>query len=267
MNAHCESPRYGKVFAIPAALGLTCLISAGAERVDWLEFSPVGNASGFFLRDDSGTSLVEGSLATQRGTVFSGFPSARTFSGEYWQGSTGFTDSLSGNALVHATAFRVAAPSGGPASYTIELDIPENREILLMVGDLYHGSDISRTAGVNISARSDSSVAGISLEGIWGWDNGISRMSDDLAWMAGVGTLSTVTGATGESKAAFFRIDPVSGTNARLVLGVPDGLAGTGDTIMVALGVVVPEPSATLLGLSGGAALLLGRRRVTGTGS
>lgn len=264
MNAHRESPRYGSVFAIPAALGLTCLVSAGAERVDWLELAPGGNASGFFLLDDSGIPVVDGALSVQRGTVFSGFPSARNFAGEYWLGNTGFTDSVSGNALVHATAFRVAAASGGPASYTIEFGIPENREILLMVGDLYHGSDISRTAGVNISALSDSAVAGISLAGTWGWDNGISRMSEDLAWTAGVGTLSTVTGATGESKAAFFRIAPVTGANARLVLSVPDGLAGTGDTIMVALGVVVPEPSTTLLWLAGGTGLLLRRRRAKG---
>ncbi len=261
MNALRGFLRYGRACAIPISLGLTCHVSAAAERVDWLELAPGGTASGFSLRDDAGTTLVDGALAVQRGTVFSGFPSARNFSGEYWQGNTGFSDSLSGNALVHATAFRVAAASGGPASYTIEFDIPENQEILLMVGDLYHGSDISRTAGVNISALSDSAVAGISLEGIWGWDNGISRMSDDLAWTAGVGTLSTVTGATGESKAAFFRIAPVTGANARLVLGIPDGLAGTGDTIVVALGVVVPEPSTALLWLAGGAGMLLRRRR------
>jgi len=261
MNALRGLPRYGSLSAIPIALGLTCHVATAAERVDWLELVPGGTASSFSLRDDSGATLVGGALNVQRGTAFAGFPSARNFAGQYWQGDIGFSDSFNGSALVHATAFRVAAASGGPASYTIEFGIPEGRELLLMVGDLYHGSDISRTAGVGISAFSDSEAGAISLEGIWGWDNGITRMSDDLAWTAGIGLLSTVSGGTGESKAAFLRIAPVSGTNARLRLSVPDGLAGTGDAIMVALGVVVPEPSAALLCLAGGAGMLLRRKR------
>lgn len=241
--------------------GLTLQAGGATAIVDWLEFSPGSPSSSFTLRDDTGTSLSSGLLTVRRGVSFAGFPSARSFADAYWEADTGLVNSLTGDSSVSGMAFRVAAAAGGPADYTIEFLIPEGQEILLMVGDLYRGSDTSRTAGVGVSVHYDGGSAPLSLEGMWAWDNGISRMSETLSWDSGTGVLSTVSGESGESMAAFFRIAPVMGENARIVLTVPDGLSGTGDAIMVALGVVVPEPSTVFLAALGSTGLLIRRRR------
>lgn len=261
MKALLNVAKYPAVLIVPFALGLAAQSAHATDTVDWLVFGSGGNASGFSLLDDLGNPAATGALTVSRGSVFSGFPSARSFEDRYWIDDIGLLDSQSGDSLVHATSFRVAAAPGGPASYTIELDVPTGQELLLMVGDIYHGSENSRTAEVILSAFSDTGSSLIQLEGIWAWDNGISAMSENLSWSAGTNTLSPSSAAEGESKAAFFRIAPLYGSNGKLMIEVPDGLAGSGDTIVVALGVMVPEPSAFLMTMAGAAVVMLRRRR------
>lgn len=243
-------------------MGLFLQSSAATTAVDWLELAAGGTASSFSLLDDTAAPLAGGRLLIQQGISFPGFPSPRTFAGGFWAADTGFSDSDLADLTVQGLALRVA-PIGGAANYTIEVSLPEDREVILVVGDLYHGAT-AQTVGMTLSAISDGSPSPVVLAGMFDWSNGVSSMSEDLVWNESAGTLVTSTQANGESTAAFFRIAPISGANPRLVLSVPQGFAtGTGDTIVVGLGVVVPEPAAAMM-LAVSSGMWAGRRRRRG---
>ena len=244
-----------------ASLAFTLTSPAATLMVDWLKLPGGSSPAGFQLLDDSNTVLGGGSLAVAQGISFPGLPAPRTLNSAFWTGTTGFSDSVTGLADVSAMEFRVAPSLAGQANYTIQLSVPAGRQLLLVVGDLFHNATAS-TAGISIAALSDSGSVPVTLAGMYGWNNGASSLTQNLAWDQPTGALTTTTGANGDSKLAFLEIGPISGLNPRLVLTVPQGYAlGTGDSVIIGVGAVVPEPSViTLAGICGMLALVLRRR-------
>ena len=243
-----------------ASLAFTLTAPAATVMVDWLKLPAGSSPGGFQLLDDSDSALGSGSLVIAQGVSFPGRPAPRTLNSAFWTGTTGFSDSVTGLADVSAMEFRVA-PSAGQASYTIQLVVPAGRQLLLVVGDLFRNAT-AFTAGITIAALSDSGSVPVTLAGFYGWNNGASTLTQDLAWDQPTGALTTTAGANGDSKLAFLQIGPISGLNPRLVLTVPQGYAvGTGDSVIIGVGAVVPEPGViTLAGICGMLALVLRRR-------
>ncbi len=239
------------------ALVLVCATaSRGATVVDWFDLAAGGSSTSFSLTADGGLPAATGALAIQsgKGISFPGFPSARTFNSGFWSGDTGFRDSLTGTDRVAAFDIRVA-PQGGAAAYSLTFSIPAGREIVIAVGGLYRGP-----SGATQSIVATSSGGVVSFVQTLAW-NGSDVFDQEIEWNAATATLATTLGSDGDSGIAFFRIGPLAGANPSLTFTVPMGYAaGTGDSISIGLGAVVPEPSAlTLAGL--GAALVLARRR------
>ncbi len=243
-----------------ASLAFTLTAPAATLMVDWLKLPGGSSAAGFQLLDDSNSVLGGGSLMVAQGESFFGLPAPRTLNSSFWNGTTGFSDSVTGLADVSAMEFRVA-PSAGQANYTIQLAVPAGRQLLLVVGDLFRNATAS-TAGISIAALSDSGSVPVTLAGMYGWNNGASSLTQDLAWDQPTGALTTTAGANGNSKLAFLQIGPISGLNPRLVLSVPQGYGlGSGDSVIIGVGAVVPEPGViTLAGICGMLALVLRRR-------
>ena len=232
-----------------------------AVVVDWLKLAGGSSPSGFQLLDDNSTAVASGSLAivSNQGASSLSLP-ARTLNSSYWTGTTGFTDSVTGLADVSAMDFRVA-PVSGKANYTIEFSVPAGRQMLLVVGDFFHNATAS-TVGMSIAAGSDSGSVPVTLAGMYGWNNGVTLLTQDLAWDQPTGSLTTTAAANGDSKFAFLQIGPISGLNPRLTLSVPNGYAlDAGDAVIIGIGTVVPEPGiVTLAGVCGILGLLLRRR-------
>jgi len=233
-----------------------------AVVVDWLKPPSGSLSSGFQLTDDNSIAVASGSLAvvSNQGASFPSLP-LRTLNYSGWTGNTGFTDSLTGQADVSAMEFRVAPDMNGKANYTIQISVPAGRQLLLVVGDLFHDATAS-TAGVSIAALSDSGSVPVTLAGMYSWNNGATVLNQDLAWDQPSGALTTTAAADGNSKLAFLQISPISGLNPRLVLSVPQGYGfGTGDSVIIGIGTVIPEPGIfTLVGVCGILGLVLRRR-------
>lgn len=243
-----------------ASLAFTLTAPAATLMVDWLKLPDGSSQSGFQLLDDNSAALGGGSLVIAQGQSFRGIPAPRTLNSAFWTGTTGFSDSVTGLADVSAMEFRVV-PVSGQASYTIQLSVPAGRQLLLVVGGLFHNATAS-TVGISIAALSDSGGVPVTLAGMYGWNNGATSLTQDLAWDQPSGALTTTAAANGDSKLAFLQIGPISGLNPRLVLTVPQGYgAGTGDSVIIGVGAVVPEPGViTLAGICGMLALVLRRR-------
>lgn len=246
------------------AVGLGCVPSASAATVvvDWLTLGSGATPGAFALRGDGGTTLASGSLAIEsgKGIAFPGFPASRNFNAASWSAAPPVEDSVGADGRVNGFDIRVA-PQGGMASYRLELSVPAGVELWLAVGGLFHGSN-GKTDAVVISSLSDSAMGVVALQQIAGWGNGITQYNQDVEWDEPTRTLSTTTGSSGDSEIGFFKIDPISGPNPRVVLTVANGYnVSTGDSISVGLGIAVPEPGAfALLGL-GSLLVLSGRRR------
>ena len=243
---------------------LACCVTvpAATVTVDWLKLPSGSPPSGFQLMDDSSAPLAGGKLILTQGQSFLGTPSQRTLNASFWAGTTGFSDSVTGLADVSAISFRVA-PVDGKASYEIELSVPAGRQLVLVVGDLF-GNAAAWTTKVTITALSDSSSVPVTLAGMYGWDNGATSLSQALAWDQATGSLSTTSDANGDSKLAFLEIGPIAGLNPRLVLSIPEGYSGsnTGDSVVIGVGSVIPEPGIfALAGICGMLGLAMRHRR------
>jgi hypothetical protein len=117
---------------------------------------------------------------------------------------------------------------------------------------------------VVISAFSDAGAGGVAWNGSFEWNSGVTPLTQELDWDPSNSTLSPSVNANGESRMAFFTVQGMAGTNAKIRLSVPNGFnTGLGDSIYVALGTAIPEPSAALLGVLG-SLVLLRRRRAPG---
>lgn len=239
------------------ALG-TASAQAASVAVDWLQLASGATPGAFSLLDDGGAAVVGGKMTIASGVSFPGLPAARTLNSQYWQTTPEAADSVNGSGAVSGFEVRVA-PIGGAASYTIELTVPGGTQLVLAVGELYRTTG-AFTSGVGISATGDSGSVPVQLMEILSWNDGLKAFSQDLAWDGS--TLSTVAGANGDSKVAFFSIGELDGASSKVTLSIPAAYAsGTGDSLTFALGLVnVPEPGSLLLGAAGLAAAF-GRRR------
>jgi hypothetical protein len=250
---------YPKVIA---ALVMATAVSADAASVvvDWLVTQPGGTVGAFKLLDDAGTAAADGSMAVFAGQGFPGLPMSRGFAAGNWSAQPELTDTLTGDASISAMEFRVV-PAGGLANYAINLQVPSNQPLIVVVGGLLRNS-ASATQQVGISAFSDLATAPVALRSTNVWSNGLIILNQSVSWNPLTQVLSTTAGADGDSEFAFFDVGPIAGPNARLSFTVPDGyVAGSGDSIFVGLGVVVPEPSAVGLLLLGAGAFVARRRR------
>lgn len=247
-----------RILLIAAALLETA--SAASMAVDWLQYQNGGGPGGFSLANDSGIVSAGGKLVVGSGASMPGFPAGRTLNSQFWETAPQAGDSVLGNGTVSAFDVRVA-PQAGAASYSIELSVPTGRGLVLMVGDLFSGAAGS-TAGITLTAVSDTGSSTISLIEILGWDNGVKASNKGLLWN-GTDTLTTTGGADGDSKYAFFEIGALSGPNARIVLNIPEGYnQGAGESITLGLGLLpIPEPGISALACVGFCLLLRKRMR------
>ncbi len=244
-----------------AAAGMAGSLPAATVSVDWLQLAAGGGPGGFSLRNDGGGIVAQGTIVVSSGFALSS-PSPWNAEEGFWSGTPPQAeDSAAGDGSVSGFAVRVA-PAGGQAAYRVELTVPAGQPLYLMVGELLRTA-AAASVGVRIEASSGAGSVPVALIETLAGDDGGKVYSQSLAWDGT--TLSTVPGADGESRFAFFEIAPLTGGDARVVLSIPEAYAsGTGDSIVFALGVgVIPEPSAALLGGLGMLALL-GRRRVHG---
>lgn len=243
-----------------AWLALSLMAPAATVMVDWLKLPAGSSPGGFQLMDDNSAALGGGRLIIAKGVSFLGHPSQRTLNWQSWLGATGFSDSVTGLADVSAMNFRVV-PESNQADYAIQLSVPAGRKLVLVVGDLFRNA-MGSTAGISILAQSDTESVPVTLAGLYGWNNGATSLNQDLTWDESLGTLSTKATSNGDSKLAFLEIGPISGLNPRLVLSVPQGYAsGIGDSVIIGVGAVVPEPGVlTLTAICGILGLTLRRR-------
>lgn len=242
-------------------LAALCFESASAAvvAVDWLQVQAGGSSAGFSLAGDNGMVTANGRLVVGSGASMPGSPPGRTLNNQFWETAPQASDSVLGNGTVSAFDVRVA-PQAGSASYSVELAVPTGRGLVLMVGDLFSGAAGS-TAGITLTAVSDTGSATISLTEILAWDNGLKSSTKDLLWDGS--TLTTTGGADGDSKYAFFEIGALFGSNARIILTVEDGYPlGAGDSLTLGLGLLpVPEPAVSVLAYVGFYLLLRRRNR------
>jgi len=236
------------------------LSSAATVAVTWLQLEAGGTPASFNLENDAGTNLASGSISITNGNIFPGRPSGRTILNDTWTGAPPVGNATTGNATVTGFEVRVVPPSGGgAANYDITFSVPAGVALVVAVGELLRDGT-SATAGVGLSFPGTTPPTMVSLLGTTGWTDGIRSYSDDLAWDGT--TLTTVAGATGESKIAFLSIPALSGASPQIRLSIPSGYAsGTGDTLFFAIGTVIPEPSGALLSGIGLATLLWRRPR------
>lgn len=249
-------------------IALGALVLASPVRasvvVDWLALAGGGSASGFSLVDDGSTVAVTGSLEPDfgAGLVFPGYPSARTFGAGFWTGAPGFIDSLTGDASIAGTAFRVV-PQSGAAAFSLELHLRAGQPCILAIGGLFRDAG-GATAGVEVEILADS--GGVAYVESAAWSNGITSLVEPVLWDGS--SVTTVPGSSGDSEFAFLSIGPLTGADPVVRLRVADGYAeGTGDEITVAVGYeLIPEPASSMLLLLGGGVLLSRRRRDGGRG-
>ncbi|MFC7336348.1 hypothetical protein ACFQY0_04095 [Haloferula chungangensis] len=223
-------------------------VASAVTIVDWLQLAPGATPSSFSLTDDGGGAVVSGSLSTApgEGIPFPGYPSMATLTASGWSTPPAFSDSMAGVPQVSLVNVRVV-PQSGAANYQIEMTVPANVELILVVGGLY-ASDAGSTNSVITTAMTDSGSGVFELVEMIGWSNGVKVDTQALTWNESLSTLSTVPGSEGESGYALFRISPLVGENPRLLLSVPEGLgSGVGDEISFGVAVPVPEPSVHLL--------------------
>jgi hypothetical protein len=231
---------------------------AATVVVDWMELIPGGTAGSFSLAADGGLPAGHGALAIEsgKGASFPKFPQPRVFNAGSWAGPTGYADSVTGDDRVSGFDLRVASQSG-PSAYTLTLDVPAGRELVVAVGGLYRGAG----GATNSLALAASGGGAVSFDQALGW-SGSDVFDQEIEWDVPAGTLFTTLGSDGESEIAFLRISPLAG-GSTLTFHVSSGYGGagtTGDSISFAVGAVVPEPGVlTLAGL--GALLALAARR------
>ena len=234
-------------------------LPAATVRVDWLVMQGGGTSSSFNLLDDNSIALAHGSLTIINGLAYPGLPATRTFAAANWSTQPNVADTLTGNSTISAFELRVA-PMTGSANYLLDILVPENRALVLAIGGLLKSGG-SATQAMELAAVSDSGMAAVTLRTTDAWSNTLTNLSQDVVWDPLTQVLSPAATANGDSAFAFFDVAPLIGANGRLRLSVPAGYAtGTGDSIFIGLGTVVPEPSSLWLALSG-VLLLLRRRR------
>lgn len=232
-----------------------------AQVVDWFTLVPGGEAGSFSLAADDGSASAHGALAVEpgKGLVFPGFPSARVLDSGFWVANTGFQDSVAGDMRVPGFDIRVV-PQSGQSVYTITLDVPVGREMILAVGGLYRGAS-GATQSVVASAFTDSGSSLVSLIQSLAW-NGGDTYDQELEWDTLSSTITTTVGSEGDSTVAFLKIAPLAGANSKIRLSIPSGYAsGAGDSITIGLGAPVPEPGVFALLAIGATLFITGRRR------
>ncbi len=242
-----------------AMLGAHDSARAATVVVDWLELATGATASSFTLTSDIGLPAASGALAiaSGNGISFPGFPKGGSLTTGFWSGATGFVDSVNGDERVAIFDIRVA-PQGGMAAYSLTLDVPAGRELIIAVGGLFRNSTAA-TAGIDTSASGGGVVS--FLQSL-AWNNGGTAYDQELEWNALTGSLSTTIGADGDSEIAFLHVSPLSGANPKLTFLVPNGYgSGSGDSISIGIGTVVPEPGVLGLAAVGTLLILAGRRR------
>lgn len=244
--------------AITALITLAAVSSADAASVvvDWLLIQNGGTAAAFTLVNDATSATATGSVSIAKGSP--GPPTARTFSSASWSIQPDLTDTVTGDTSISVTDFRVV-PAGGQASYVINLRVPSNQPLIVVVGGMLKNS-ISATQYVEIAALSDSETAPVTLRSTNAWSNGLTNLNQGVSWNPLTQLLSTTVGANGDSEFAFFEVGPIAGTNPRVSFAIPFGYAsGTGDSISIGLGTVIPEPTTAGMLLLGAGAFA-GRR-------
>lgn len=252
-----------------AILALVAAAAGSAEAasvvVDWLVTQPGGTVSAFTLVDDANTATATGAVAITKGLGFPGFPASRSFSAGSWSTQPEVTDTVTGDASISGLEFRVV-PMAGLASYAINLQVPSNQPLILVVGGLLRNST-SATDAVTIAAFSDSGFVPVTLRSTHAWSNGLTTLNQGVSWNPLAQILSPAAGADGDSQFAFFDAGPLVGGNARLSFSIPAGYAvGTGDSLFIGVGTVIPEPAtAGLFVLGAGVVAWRRGRRVPGS--
>ncbi len=226
---------------IAGLLLLTTSGEAAVISVDWLQLGAGGNASGFVLANIQGTASAPGSIVLDHGIPFPDQPSARTLGPQYWETPPSAVNAETGDGTVSGFEIRIF-PSDGSVSFLVELEVPRDVKLILAVGDLNHDG-LSSTTGVDITASGASGGAVVTLVEMMAWNDGIKGATQGLDWNGH--SLTTLSGNNGDSKFAFFSIDPLNGPGARITFSIPHGYdAGTGDSLFFAVGIQsVPESS------------------------
>lgn len=233
-------------------------IQAATMMVDWLVMQSGGSPASFTMLNDSNAAVAHGSLTIINGLAFTGLPANRTFAAANWTSQPDVSDSASNNTTISTLEVRVA-PMGGLSHYFVDVLVPENQAMVLVIGGLLK-TITSSTQTVEIAAWSDSGTSGVTLRSTNAWSNGLTICNQSVSWNPLTQILSPAASANGDSEFAFFDVAPVIGTNGKLRLSVPAGYAsGTGDSLFIGLGTVVPEPN-SLWVLALGAVFFLGRR-------
>ncbi len=235
-------------------------VVAATTVVDWLNLASGSTSTSFSLTSDNGLSAAQGAIAVQtgKGVSYPGFPTLTELNAGYWSGETGFRDSVTGTDRVRTFDIRVA-PQGGVAAYSVTLNVPAGQELIIAMGGLFRSSQ----GGTKSIITTASGGGVVSFVQSLAWDTGGGTAFDqELEWDAPSGTLSTTTGSDGDSEVAFLRVSPLSGPNPQLMFMVPEGYGmGSGESISIGVGMVVPEPGIFALVGMGGLIVLAGRRR------
>lgn len=245
-----------------ALMAATISADAASVVVDWLVSEPGGTVSAFTLVDDANAAAATGSATITAGVGYPGLPTSRTFASGSWTTQPELQDTLTSDTTISALEFRVV-PSLGFATYVINLQVPSNQPLIVVVGGLLKNST-SSTQGIEIAALSDLGAVPVTQQSTHAWSNGLTVLNQPTDWNPLTQVLSPTSVANGDSEFAIFEVGPISGANPRMSFTVPLGYAASiGDSIFIGMGKVIPEPSTAGLLLLGAGALA-GRRNRRG---
>jgi hypothetical protein len=248
--------------SIPTITAVLLLAAGGSTNattvmVDWLVMQSGGTAAAFNLLDDANAVAANGGLTLNNG--FAVTPASRIFAMESWISPPDVIDSVTEITTLNALQLRVAKDLGGLCNYSLEINVPSDQAFVVVVGGMLKDST-SATQTIGIEALSNSGTSAVTLHSMNTWSNGLIVLDQIPAWNPLTQILSTTTMPNGESEFVFFDVEPITGSNSRLRFSVPNGYtAGTGDSIFIGLGAVVPEPGSAWFLLLG-AALIVGHR-------
>lgn len=233
-----------------------CCSEASTVLVEWLEPLETSNASGFEVLNKDGTSKATINLNILTGIPdFEDFGSSR-IDDSHWLTDPGFENSDSNDAFLPLISNRVF-PQNGEVEASFSL-VTSSRQtnFYLAVGGLNPAAEPVVT--VSGLAEGDS----VTFLGAAGWNSGFGTRDSAISWDSSNRTLTT-SGAGNESEMAFLELELL---DAKAITITYQSLASppTGDNMVMAVGVAIPEPtSTTFLVLAALAALRRRRAFVT----